>query len=71
MVAYVSDQSSLAHFTRLFSHKLPDACREQMHTLDAAGLAQHEPAVSGRFCGGLLLEGEGQFNMDSAGGAGA
>ena len=62
VVAHAPDQSSLAHFTRLLQHKLPDACRAQVHTLDAAGLAQQEPALAGRFGGGLLLEGEGQLD---------
>ena len=62
VVAHAPDQSSLAHFTRLLQHKLPDACLAQVHTLDAAGLAAHEPALAGRFGGGLLLEGEGQLD---------
>ena len=62
VVAHAPDQSSLAHFARLLNHKLPDACRAQVHTLDAAGLAQQEPALAGRFGGGLLLEGEGQLD---------
>ncbi len=62
VVAHAPDQSSLAHFTRLLNHKLPDACRAQVRTLDAAGLAEHEPALAGRFGGGLLLEGEGQLD---------
>ena len=64
VVAHAPDQSSLAHFTRLLQHKLPDACRAQVHTLDATGLAQHEPALAGRFGGGLFLEGEGQLAND-------
>ncbi len=39
-------------------------CREQVHTLDAAGLAQHEPALAGRFGGGLFLASEGQLAND-------
>ena len=62
VVAHAPDQSSLEHFTRLLNHKLPDACGAQVHTLDAAGLAAHEPALAGRFGGGLLLEGEGQLD---------
>ena len=61
VVAHAPDQTSLEHFTRLLNHKLPEACRAQLHTLDAASLAQHEPALAGRFGGGLLLEGEGQL----------
>ena len=33
VVAHAPDQSSLAHFTRLLDHKLPDACRAQVRTL--------------------------------------
>jgi len=62
VVAHAPDHSSLAHFTRLLEHKLPDACRAQVHTLDAAALALHEPALTGRFGGGLLLQGEGQLD---------
>ena len=64
VVAHAPDQSSLEHFTRLLQHKLPDDCRAQVRTLDAAGLAQQEPALAGRFGGGLLLEGEGQLAND-------
>ena len=64
VVAHAPDQSSLEHFTRLLQHKLPDACRAQVHTLNAAMLAQHEPALAGRFGGGLFLEGEGQLAND-------
>ena len=62
VVAHPPDQSSLAHFMRLLQHKLPDACRALVHTLDAAALAHQEPALAGRFGGGLLLEGEGQLD---------
>ena len=64
VVAHAPDQSSLDHFTRLLQHKLPAACRAQVHTLDAAVLAQHEPALAGRFGGGLFLESEGQLAND-------
>jgi len=64
VVAHAPDQSSLDHFTRLLHHKLPEACRAQVHTLDAAGLAEREPALAGRFNGGLFLEGEGQLAND-------
>ncbi len=64
VVAHAPDQSSLDHFSRLLQHKLPPACRSQVHTLDAAGLAQHEPALAGRFGGGLFLESEGQLAND-------
>jgi glycine oxidase len=64
VVAHAPDQTSLAHFTRLLHHKLPDACRAQVRTLDAAALGAVEPTLAGRFGGGLLLEGEGQLAND-------
>jgi glycine oxidase len=64
VVAHVQDQASLEHFTRLLHHKLPESCREQVHTLDAPALAQKEPLLAGRFNGGLYLEGEGQLAND-------
>ena len=64
VVAHAPDQTSLEHFTRLLHHKLPKTCRAQVHTLDAAALAQQEPALAGRFGGGLFLESEGQLAND-------
>jgi glycine oxidase len=64
VVAHAPDQSSLEHFTRLLHHKLPEACRAEVHTLDAAGLAREEPALAGRFGGGLFLQSEGQLGND-------
>lgn len=64
VVAHAPDQSSLAHFTGLLLHKLPEAARAQVHTLDAAALAQAEPALAGRFAKGLMLDGEGQLAND-------
>ena len=64
VVAHAPDQASLAHFSRLLAHKLPQACRAQVHTLDAAALAAKEPALAGRFDGGLFLESEGQLAND-------
>jgi glycine oxidase len=64
VVAHAPDQASLEHFTRLLQHKLPEACRAQVHALNAQALAQHEPALAGRFGGGLFLEGEGQLAND-------
>ena len=64
VVAHSPDQASLEHFTRLLRHKLPESCRAQVHTLDAAALAQHEPALAGRFGGGLFLDSEGQLAND-------
>lgn len=64
VVAHAPDQSSLDHFKRLLQHKLPEASRTLLHTLDAAGVAQAEPALAGRFSGGLFLDGEGQLAND-------
>jgi glycine oxidase len=64
VVAHAPDQSSLEHFTRLLMHKLPDASRAQVQALDATALGRAEPALAGRFGGGLLLEGEGQLAND-------
>ncbi len=64
VVAHAQDQSSLEHFTRLLNHKLPDAAKNQVQTLDASALGSVEPALAGRFAGGLYLQGEGQLAND-------
>ncbi|MDO9403684.1 MAG: glycine oxidase ThiO [Polaromonas sp.] len=64
VVAHAQDQASFEHFDRLLRHKLPEAARAQVHTLDAAQLGSTEPALAGRFGGGLFLEGEGQLAND-------
>lgn len=64
VVAHAPDQASLEHFTRLLHHKLPESCRAQVHTLNAFSLAQLEPALAGRFDGGLFLQSEGQLAND-------
>ena len=64
VVAHAPDQASLEHFTRLLHHKLPEASRAQVHTLTSASLAEHEPALAGRFGGGLFLDSEGQLAND-------
>ncbi len=64
VIAHAQDQASLEHFTSLLHHKLPEACRAQVKTLDARALAQKEPLLAGRFSGGLYLEGEGQLAND-------
>jgi glycine oxidase len=64
VVAHTQDHASLEHFTRLLNHKLPESCRAQVHKLDAQALAQKEPLLTGRFSGGLFLEGEGQLAND-------
>ncbi|MBC7444678.1 MAG: glycine oxidase ThiO [Polaromonas sp.] len=64
VVAHAPDQSSLDHFSRLLHHKLPATCQAQVQKLDAAALAAKEPALAGRFNGGLFLESEGQLAND-------
>ena len=64
VIAHAQDGSSLAHFSRLLHHKLPEACQAQVQTLDAADLARYEPTLAGRFDGGLFLAGEGQLAND-------
>ncbi len=64
VVAHTQDGASLEHFSRLLHHKLPAACKSLVQTLDAAGLAQLEPLIAGRFNGGLYLVGEGQLAND-------
>jgi len=64
VVAHAPDQSSLDHFSRLLHHRLPEACRAEVHTLDASALATKEPALAGRFGRGLFLESEGQLAND-------
>ena len=64
VVAHAPDQTSLQHFTQLLAHKLPGGSRAQIRTLDAAGLAECEPALAGRFAGGVFLADEGQLAND-------
>ncbi len=64
VIAHAQDQASLEHFTRLLHHKLPEACRAQVQSLNAQALADKEPLLAGRFNGGLFLEGEGQLAND-------
>jgi glycine oxidase len=64
VVAHTQDGASLEHFSRLLHHKLPEASKAQVQTLDAATLAQVEPTLAGRFNGGLFLAGEGQLAND-------
>ena len=64
VVAHTQDGASLEHFSRLLRHKLPEASKAQVQTLDAAALAQYEPTLAGRFSGGLFLAGEGQLAND-------
>ena len=64
VVAHTQDGASLEHFSRLLHHKLPDASKAQVQTLDAAALAQCEPLLAGRFSAGLFLAGEAQLAND-------
>jgi glycine oxidase len=64
VVAHTQDGASLEHFSRLLHHKLPEACKGLVQSLDAAALAQVEPLLAGRFNGGLFLAGEGQLAND-------
>jgi glycine oxidase len=64
VVAHAQDQTSLEHFSRLLHHKLPQASRELVKTLDAQALAKMEPTLAGRFSSGLFLDGEGQLAND-------
>lgn len=61
VVAHAPDAALLAQFTQLLRHKLPTDQLMRMQALDAAALGHAEPALAGRFSGGLLLEGEGQL----------
>ena len=64
VVAHTPDKASLEQFSRQLHHKLPAVSQAQMQRLDAAGLALLEPALAGRFGGGLYLQGEGQLAND-------
>jgi len=61
VLAHAADRSALAHFTRLLQHKLQPAALAQVQALDAAALAELEPALAGRFADGVFLRGEGQL----------
>ena len=64
VVAHTPDKASLEQFSRQLHHKLPAVSQAQVQRLDAAGLALLEPALAGRFGGGLYLQGEGQLAND-------
>ncbi len=64
VVAHPTDTTSFNQFTQLLRHKLPHAHRSRLWTLDADAVEAMEPALAGRFDGGLLLEGEGQIAND-------
>jgi glycine oxidase len=64
VVAHAPDAPMLTRFTQLVQHKLPADQRARLQHVDAARLAALEPALAGRFSGGVLLEGEGQLAND-------
>ena len=64
VVAHAPDRATLEHFTRVLHHKLPAAHRSALQAIDGERLAQLEPALAGRFDGGLYLDGEGQLAND-------
>jgi glycine oxidase len=64
VVAHAPDRATLEHFTRVLHHKLPAAHRAALQAIDGERLAQLEPALAGRFDGGLYLDGEGQLAND-------
>ena len=64
VVAHAPDAAMLTRFTQVLQHKLPADQRSHLHRLDGAALGELEPALAGRFNGGLFLEGEGQLAND-------
>ena len=64
VVAHAPDRATLDQFKRVLHHKLPAEHRSRVQSLDGSALAQLEPALAGRFDGGLWLEGEGQLAND-------
>ncbi len=61
VLAHPADQNHLSHFHNLIHRQLPAHQQGDVQTLNAAALAQLEPALAGRFNQGLLLVGEGQL----------
>jgi glycine oxidase len=64
VVAHGPDRATLTHFERVLRHKLPAAQADKLQAIDAVRLAELEPALAGRFDGGLFLDGEGQLAND-------
>ncbi len=64
VVAHAPDAPMLTRFTQVLQHKLPTDQRARLQQVDAAELAVLEPALAGRFSGGVFLEGEGQLAND-------
>jgi glycine oxidase len=64
VVAHAADLDELAHFEQVLRHRLSPEDARGVRPLQAAALAIAEPALSGRFAQGLMLEGEGQLAND-------
>jgi glycine oxidase len=64
VVAHAPDVPMLTRFTQVLQHKLPGDQRARLQPVDTAELSTLEPALAGRFNGGLFLEGEGQLAND-------
>jgi glycine oxidase len=64
VVAHAPDAPMLTRFTQVLQHKLPVDQRVRLQPVDAAEVATLEPALAGRFSGGVFLEGEGQLAND-------
>jgi glycine oxidase len=64
VVAHAPDAPMLTRFTQVLQHKLPADQRARLQHVDAAEVAALEPALAGRFSGGVFLEGEGQLAND-------
>jgi glycine oxidase len=64
VVAHAPDAPMLTRFTQVLQHKLPADQRARLQPVDAAEVATLEPALAGRFSGGVFLEGEGQLAND-------
>ena len=63
VVAHAPDVPGLAHYADLIRYRLPAGeRREAVRTLDREGIAELEPAISGRFDRGLWLPQEGQLD---------
>jgi len=64
VLAHPADGGTLAHFEARVRHGLAPSHLDQVQPLDGPTLAALEPALAGRFQGGLLLTGEGQLAND-------
>ncbi len=65
VVAHAPDRGALAHYTGLLrAHLPPHEVAGSLRALDAAGIAQLEPLLEGRFADGVFLPQEGQLAND-------